>query len=143
MSSYSFVAAPDHPFRQYSERFGTAELRPAPGARTHAQYVRDGLAQERWTGPKKYAPYAKSGVYCCSPLRFLHLFDLGRDITPDMMHIIKGIWYRHIFALFNGWRDPGVPRPRNSWTDAENLDLINRSQSAKDDVQSWKLSKVV
>lgn len=127
--------AADHPFREYSERLGTAELRPAPTTRTHSQYVRDGLAQERWRGFKKDAPVETTGIKCCSPLRFLHLFDLARDICPDMMHIIKGIWYRHIFALFLGWRDPSASRSMAAADVLEN-------EAVKEDVRSWKLSKV-
>lgn len=89
-----------HSFRESSPLFGSAELRPPPLPRTHDQFVADGLANVRHRGYKKDDPYKKTGVKEVSPLRFLPLFDLSRDVMPDMMHIPPVIWKGHIVPMF-------------------------------------------
>ena len=58
------------------------------------------------------------------------------------MHILTGVFYRHIFGLFNGWRDPADARPSDNCTDAERADIHERNMKTKEDVLSWKLSTV-
>jgi hypothetical protein len=121
----------------------TPELRPQPRHRTHAGIVRDAEAQRDHAGLKKDAPYKTTGVKECSPLRFVHLFDLVWDILPDMMHIVPVIWKGHIFKMFRGLRMPAQVKPRKKYTDAQNKKLMKDHDKAKEHLRGWTLSEVL
>ena len=113
-------------------------------------------------------PYKTSGVKEASPLRFLPFFNLVWDVLPDMMHIISGIWKRHIFAVLLGKRMPADVRVRKHNTEEElarmatenitglpnlnvkeaafllrerNIQLLEDHEACKDELRAWTLSK--
>ena len=113
-------------------------------------------------------PYKTSGVKEASPLRFLPFFNLVWDVLPDMMHIISGIWKRHIFAVLLGKRMPADVRVRKHNTEEElarmatenitglpnlnvkeaafllrerNIQLLADHEACKDELRAWTLSK--
>jgi hypothetical protein len=130
---------PDHPYRT-NPAFGPPEYDPPPAARTHEGFKAAALANEVWDGAKCHAPYKTSGVKELSPLAFLPLFCLIWDILPDMMHIILGIWKRHIMMLLAGKRTPAAVKRRKKLTPAENDQLIADAASVKAILKTWKLS---
>lgn len=107
-----------HPLRAPSGFFGEAETRDPPAFRTHATFVAQGLRNEehekqlRMPDARKRkifhkdSPYKSTGVKEASPLRWIPWFDLVWDILPDMMHIMSGIWKRHILKMLKGERTP-------------------------------------
>lgn len=101
-------------------KYGDREDRGPPDIRTHAGFVCDAKRNEAYRGPSIDAPWKIGGVKELSPLAAYPLFDLVWDILPDLMHIITGIWKRHIFKVFLGRRNPSKPKPRRTWTAAEN-----------------------
>ena len=123
-------------------RFGEPEIRRAPPTRTHATFVQDAKDNEAWEGPKKDQPYKKTGVKELSPLCYLPLFCLIWDILPDLMHIISGIWKRHIMAILRGKRAPAGVKPRKKYTDLENARLQRDHKRVKDLLKSWTLTEV-
>ena len=143
-----------HMLRGASGMYGPVETRPPPPPRTHAEYVAQGKANEVHEAKvrhpdalknkhyKKDLPYKTTGVKECCPLRFLHLFDLVWDILPDMMHIILGIFKRHIMELFTGKRMPSTVKPRKKNSAAENKALLAANKKAQAEVAGWKLPKV-
>lgn len=133
-------AADDHHYRGLSS-FGAPEDRSAPAPRDHAGFVRDAKANEAHAGPKHTAPYKLSGVKELSPLAALPLFDLVWDVMPDLMHIIPGIWKRHIFSMFTDRRKPKKPRPRSAWTRRQNDDLLRGHEEVLANLSEWVLSK--
>jgi hypothetical protein len=50
------------------------------------------------------------GISDWCPLSLLHLFDIIRDIMPDLMHIIMGLVKRHLLKLLKGERTPKAPK---------------------------------
>ena len=130
----------DHPFRVNPD-FGCVEERPAPATRTHAEFVEDARANERWRGANKDAPYKSSGVKQLSPLVHLPLFDIVWDILPDLMHIISGIWKRHIIELLKGTRTPAPVKDRKSLSAAENAQLQREYTIACAQLKTWSLDK--
>jgi len=139
--------AADHYLRNYacatanvSHRL--AEHRPMPANRTHASIVRDGVRERDHRGFKKDAPYKTTGVKELSPLRFVPLFDLTWDIMMDMMHIVPVMWKGHIFKMFAGKRVPATPKPRKTWTPAENATLLQEHEQARAHLAAWELSTV-
>ena len=130
----------NHPYRRL-DRFGAPELRTAPPARTHAGFVADAKANEAWQGAKKDCPYKTTGVKELSPLCYLPLFCLIWDILPDLMHIIAGIWKRHIMEILKGKRAPAAVKPRKKYSDAENRRLQDDHKAVIDLLKSWKLTE--
>jgi hypothetical protein len=76
-----------------------------------------------------------------SPLRWIAFFDLVWDILPDMMHIIWGIWHRHIRLLLTGNRGPSAVRKKKKYSAAENAKLIRDHERVKQLCREWKLDK--
>ena len=132
-----------HPMKEYSVLMGTAEVREAPAMRTHDEFVAQGLAQESHTGYKKDQPWLTTGVKECSPLRFIPLFCLIRDVMPDLMHAIPGVWDRHITAMLKGKRSPAQPRRHKYLSEERYAELLRESSTVKDQLKSWALTKVV
>jgi hypothetical protein len=128
-----------HPFRR-NANYGPVENGPPPATRTQEDFIRDGLASEAYRGPKSRAPYKTSGVKELSAFGALPMFDLVWDVLPDMMHIISGIWKRHIFEMLIGNRTPAKPKPRSSWTASANANLAADYTDVMDKLNAWKLS---
>ena len=120
---------------------GKNEKRGPPKDRTHAAFVKSALANENHRGFKNAAPYKQTGVKQLSPLGALPLFDLIWDITPDMMHVVTGIWKRHIFAMFNGERNPTRPRHKKSLPPNENKKLQQEYERSLEQLKRWTLDK--
>lgn len=142
----SFVAH-GHELRNYHAEtdeisFRACDLRDEPPARTHASIVQQGEEERDFTGYKKDSPYKATGVKECSPLRFIHLFNLVWDILPDMMHIMPVIWKQHIFKMFRGMRNPKPVRARKKYTKEQNAKLMKDHDIAKDHLADWALTKV-
>lgn len=110
-SQYRRWLPANHPTRTDSF-YGRPERRGPPPLRTHESYLRDACAQEEWNGPKNSAPHKKTGIKQYCPLADLPMWDMAKDFVPDMMHIISGIWSRHIFDLLLGSRQPAEPQKR-------------------------------
>jgi len=91
---------------------------------------------------KKDAPYKDSGIHSSCPLRWIFMFDLVWDIMPDMMHIIWGIWHRHLLQLMGGKRDPSGVRRAKRRTKVEQEKLVTKNKRVKQSVATWKLTKV-
>ena len=142
-----------HEMRKASAFTGAKENAPPPPARTHAEFVLGGKANEahmqqigmpdaRTKKIFKYnSPYKTTGIKELSPLAHIPLFDLTWDILPDMMHILPGIWHRHIFSLLAGGRQPKAVKSRKKNTAVENADLQNRHRAVKAELFTWELSK--
>ena len=75
-------------------------------------------------------------------MRFLPLFDLVWDILPDMMHIMSGIWKRHIFELLKGGRAPSAVKARKKNTAAQNAALRVEHAKSKARCADWMITKV-
>lgn len=89
-----------------------ARTRTAPRQRTHDETVRIGRKcdrHERDGGVNAKHPRHKTGITRWCPLAILPFFNLIRDILPDMMHIIKGVFDGHFIPLFKGNRSLSVP----------------------------------
>ena len=113
-------------------------------------------------------PYTTSGVKEASPFRFLPFFNLVWDVLPEMMHIISGIWKRHIFAVLLGKRMPADVKVRKQNTQEElarmatenmtglpdlnvkeaafllrerNIQLLEDHEACKNELRAWTLSK--
>ena len=168
--------------RAQSGNYGPADDSLPPPARTHSDFVQAGLDNEvhvrtMRTNPvaarqKKMflynQPYKTSGVKEASPLRFLPFFNLVWDVLPDMMHIISGIWKRHIFAVLLGKRMPADVKVRVENTKEEqarmatenitglpdlsvkeaafllqerNIQLLEDHEACKNELRAWTLSK--
>ena len=138
--------------------YGRRDDSPTPPVRNHDAFVIDGLVNEAHhkrlldAGPdarrqgifKKDYPYKKEchGVKECSPLRFLPRFDMVWDILPDMMHIMSGIWKRHIFELLKGGRAPSAVKARKQNTAAQNAALREEHAKCKERCADWMITKV-
>ena len=120
-------------------RYGKNEDRPPPADRTHSNFVRQALDNKNHRGKKCHAPYKRTGVKGLSPLAALPLFDMIWDITPDMMHIVEGIWKRHIFAMFKGERRPARPKNFKSYTVKENAVVQEEHAVALKQLEAWTL----
>ena len=127
---------------------------PCPDVRPSESFATDGAANEaheaslRLPHPiqrgvfKKDLPYKTTGVKCCSPLSWLPLWCMTWDILADMMHIITGIFKRHICALLAGMRQPAAVKARKKNSPAENRALAAAHKACKELIALWKLSKV-
>jgi hypothetical protein len=137
----------DHHLRDYHQGTNTlsprrAEKRDPPPTRTHAEICRNAQANRDHIGYKKDAPYKTTGVKEPSAFRFLPFFDLVWDILPDMMHIVPVMWKGHIFKMFRGTRMPAQVKPRKKFTAAQNEQLLNDHEEAKEHLKDWALSDV-
>lgn len=142
-----------HALRGAHVRLGPRDTRPPPAPRTHSEYVEQGLANEhhehmlalpdaRSRGVfKKDLPRKVTGIKESCPFRFLPFFDIVWDFCPEMMHIISGIWKRHVFQMFAGKRTPSTVKVRKKNTFAENEKLSQAHSECKEWLQSWILSK--
>jgi hypothetical protein len=142
----------DHPVRGGSAFYGPAERGHTPACRTHAEYVADGKDSERHDENlrrpgarsrgcyKKDHPAKTTGVKELSPLALLLLFDLVWDILPDWMHIMSGIWKRHIFQCFRDTRQPAPVKPREKWSAERNAAMLAEHKKAKAQLASWSLA---
>jgi hypothetical protein len=74
-----------------------------------------------------------------SPLAALPFFNIVWDILGDMMHIIEGIWKRHIFKMLAGDPAPAKPRPRKTWTDEANRALAQDHIDVQAVLRKWSL----
>ena len=136
--------APTHALRSADLQAGlAAEKRSPPSNRTHAEFVAAARANEAHEGKEDEAPAKETGVKLLSPLHLLPLFDLVWDICADYMHIHLRMWSGHTFPLFRGTRTPAAVRPRQSWTDAQNTELMEKHEQAKEDVLAWKVPEVL
>ena len=131
-------AGPNHPFRKEA-RFGGIMDDPAPVIWEHRDFVASAYANEGWTGPASHAPWHDTGIKTVSPLCFLPFFDLVWDLGPDMMHLNLNIFALHLFPVLAGKRYPAKPKPRVSWTDAENKKLLQDYARETSRVQAWEL----
>ena len=77
-----------------------------------------------------------------SPLSFLPFFDMTWDILADMMHIITGIFKRHICALLQGQRMPKGVKARKKNTARQNSELAAAHEACRNEIKTWELSKV-
>jgi hypothetical protein len=99
-----------------------------PGARGNGVYIND-------------LPYKTTGIKQSSPLGEIPLFDLVWDILPDMMHIMSGIWARHIFALLASKRQPAAVKARKKNTTHENAALQREHAACCAKIVSWQLDQ--
>jgi len=129
----------NHPVR-HNAKYGPPEDRPAPLPRTHQDFLDAGVRSDTYNGPKNRAPYKDSGIKETSPLAVLPLFNLTWDVLGDMMHIIDGIWKRHVFAMLAGRRLPAKPKPRSSWTLAANRKLAKDHAKVIALLESWQVT---
>ena len=134
-------------------RLGPRDSRPPPAPRKHSDFVEQGLANElheqllampnaRSRGVfKKDLPRKVTGIKEACPFRFLPFFDIVWDFCPEMMHIISGIWKRHVFSMFAGKRTPAAVKVRKKNTFAENEALKQAHGECKECLASWALSQ--
>jgi len=137
---YRCYLPPDHPARK-DGTYGPVENRPAPAPRTHQDYVKDALESEAYEGAQIRHPTKISGVKELSPLGALPMFDLAWDVLGDMMHIIYGIWSRHVFEMLAGRRAPAKPKPRKKWTPEQNAALFVDHAMVLAKLKAWALPK--
>jgi hypothetical protein len=131
-----------HQFRNHG-MYGPPEDRPPPASRTHEEFVASGQANESYNGPKVRAPYKESGIKEMSMLGALPLFDLVWDVLGDMMHIISGVWSRHVFEMLAGNRTPAVPKARKTWTPAQNRKLAEEHTIVLRTLRDWALPQAM
>ena len=70
----------------------------------------------------------------------LPMFNLVWDIVPDLLHILTGIWKRHVFAMFTGKRTPAKVKPKKKNNDAQNAKLLLDHEKALQKLGDWSLS---
>jgi hypothetical protein len=99
-----------------------------PGARANGVYIND-------------LPYKNTGIKQSSPLAEIPMFDLVWDILPDMMHIMSGIWARHIFALLASKRQPAAVKSRKKNTSLENAVLQSEHAACCAKIIEWQLDQ--
>lgn len=86
-----------------------------PKARTHTETARIGRQCDKHVErglPASKHPKRKSGINRWCPLTALPLFDVIRDVLPDMMHIVKGVFAGHFIPLFMGKRAAAPRSPK-------------------------------
>ena len=84
----------------------------APKNRTHNETDKIGKRcdrHERSGRAEAKHPKHTTGISRWCPLAVLPYFNLIRDILPDMMHIIKGVFDGHFIPLFKGNRAVAPP----------------------------------
>ena len=121
--------------------YGIPETRPPPAARTHDDCCVHGRANEQYKGAKVRAPYKETGIKEVSVLAALPLFNIAWDVLGDMMHIIDGLWKRHIFAMMAGKRGPAMPKARTSWTTMANNALARDHTAVIAKLEAWTVSE--
>ena len=141
-----------HPLRQASGFYGAACHEAPAEPRNHEEFAALGKDNEvhmekvvKKLQPrvfKKDAPYKDSGIHSCCALRWIYMFDLVWDILPDMMHIIWGIWHRHVLQVMVGKRTPAAVKPAKNRPKAEHQKLLARNQHVRASLDTWKLEKV-
>jgi hypothetical protein len=96
----------DDPLRR-SAQHGPHEERPTPQPRTHDEAVAEGKCSEDYDPDASEAghPRSRSGINGSSPFAYLPLFNIIRDVCPDMMHIIVNL-FKHWLPLLSGERNP-------------------------------------
>jgi hypothetical protein len=114
----------------------------APANRTHDAFVANAIANLNHRGYKKDQPYKTTGVKELSPLAYLPFFNLIWDIMPDWMHILPGIWDRHIFSMFHGRRTPAPVKHLKKNTALENRGLMRDHEAVKKHLKEWTLPEV-
>ena len=129
----------DHDMRAHAA-FGRPETRAPPASRSHTGYVRAAERNVNHRGYKKDAPYKKSGVKDLSPLAAVPMLNMVWDFLPDMMHIVEGIWKRHIFSMFRGERKPSKPKMRKSWSTKANNNLQLQYRRVLEELPGWELT---
>ena len=151
--SYRQYLPADHVFRNVSAFYGPAEHEPMPQPRTHGEYVAGGKENEKHVmklrSPDarahgvfhKDCPYKTTGIKELSPLAELPMFDLTWDILMCIMHILPGIWKRHLFSLLDGERHPAPVKERKKNSMEENAALCEAYKACKQSVQEWQLDK--
>lgn len=121
-------------------RFGSVERGGPPPQRTHAEATAEGVKCDEYTGPACHHPRTRSGINGATPFSHCPLFDIIRDLCPDMMHIIVN-FFLHWLPVLSGSRRPTVGRfkpPRDSASDADKkayadeLARLKRAQMACD-----------
>jgi hypothetical protein len=121
--------------------YGPVEDRPPCAPRTHSDFIRHGQENDTYKGPKIRAPYKYSGIKELSMLACLPLWNMVWDILGDMMHIIVGLWKGHIIDMLAGKREPAHPKPRQTWTAAENKKLEEDHADVVTKLKDWSLSE--
>ena len=89
-----------------------ARTKKAPKNRTHEETDKIGKRcdrHERNDGAEADHPKHKTGIGRWCPLAVLPYFNLIRDVLPDMMHIIYGVFNGHFIPLFKGNRALAPP----------------------------------
>ena len=132
----------NHVYRNHGG-FGSREKRPVPVPRTHEDFFVHGKANESYSGPASQAPCKSTGIKEATPLMALPKFNVVWDILGDMMHIISGVWKRHIFCLLAGNRGIAVPKPRASWTEQQNRKLAADYKTVEEKMRAWELPKAM
>jgi hypothetical protein len=94
----------DHLVRQ-DARYDSQELRPPPAKRTHTEAVAQGLACDAYHGAECHHPRTQHGINGSTPFAHLPLFDIIRDLCPDMMHVVVNL-FKHWIPLLAGTRVP-------------------------------------
>jgi hypothetical protein len=136
--------------------FPHATNEPPPAPRTSASYKREGEDNERhWhrlrmAGKdarregifKKDAPEKKTGIKEASPLCQLHLWNMVWDMLGDVMHIVPGLFGRHIMECLRGNRPVARVRSKQSYTDAQNAQLQADHLAALRELKSWAATPV-
>ena len=81
-------------------RWGSVETRSAPPPRTHEESVQQGIEADYDLLLRKM-----TGINGSCPLSILPLFNIIRDVVPDLMHIIVNL-FKHWIPLLAGERGP-------------------------------------
>ena len=84
----------------------------APKNRTHKETDKIGKRcdrHERSGGAEAAHPKHTTGISRWCPLAVLPYFNLIRDVLPDMMHIIYGVFNGHFIPMFKGNRPLSAP----------------------------------
>jgi hypothetical protein len=98
-------------------RYGSVETRGMPTPRTHDEAVTEGAKSDDYVGPDTQHPRKASGINGSTPLAHLSLFNIIRDLCPDMMHIVVNV-FKHAIPLLSGKRTPKTTlhKPTNPTT---------------------------
>jgi hypothetical protein len=90
---------------RHDMQFGSVERGGPPPPRTHQEAVAEGLKCDEYTGPEAHHPRKTSGINGSTPFSLLPLFDIIRDLCPDMMHIVVN-FFKHWISVLSGQRTP-------------------------------------
>ena len=132
----------DCPLR-YDMRFGSTEQSGPPPLRTHDAAVAEGVKCDAYAGPAVHHPRLESGINGSSPFAFLAraMFNIIRDLNPDMMHVIVN-FFLHWLPVLSGLRRPThsskLKKPTAPCSDADmqkyndELTRLTKAQAACD-----------